>query len=394
MIEVTGKHNKAKVFTDNVDSETYKQVLDICNIEAYKNNQISIMSDCHAGAGCVIGTTMRIESKAISPNLVGVDIGCGLETVLLKISKEEMTNLLPDVDDFINNNIPSGRDVHEKALHNFDLNRLLCVDKLKNKDRILQAISSLGGGNHFCECGVNSYGEVFFTIHSGSRNLGKQVAEYYQDIAYKQINNHNDFIQEMKEQGREKEIETVLKKSKFHKIPKSMSYLKDDLFVSYIHDMKIVQEYAMLNRRSMIKSITDKFKLKVEHTISTVHNYIDTVSMILRKGAVSAQKGEFLVIPINMKDGFLICKGKGNSEWNFSAPHGAGRVYSRSACKAKLSLEEYQEQMEGIYTSCVGVNTLDEAPNAYKPMSEIIGNILPTVDILDIVKPIYNFKAH
>ncbi len=398
MTELKGKYNEAKIFTDIVDEASVSQVLLLLDQEFTAGSRIRLMPDIHAGAGCTIGTTMTISDKIV-PNLVGVDIGCGMETVKIKEEHIELQKL----DKLIYEKIPSGFDVREKTHRYFDEIDLkeLCCYKQINPLRAEKSLGTLGGGNHFIEADTDDEGNIYLVIHSGSRHLGLEVACFYQEEGYKELNSASkseieSLISDLKAQGREKEIQKRLKKLnnvQRTSIPKSLAYVSGNLFDCYIHDMKIVQKYAELNRQAMTDEILKGMKLHEEESFTTVHNYIDTDSMILRKGAVSAQKGERLLIPINMRDGSLICIGKGNDDWNRSAPHGAGRLMSRSAAKEAFTVSEFKNQMSGIYTSSVNRGTLDECPMAYKKIDDIVDNIADTADIEKIIKPIYNFKA-
>ena len=398
MLELRGKYNTAKVFTDVIDENAVSQIIMLLNQPMSQGQQIRIMPDVHAGAGCTIGTTMTITDKAV-PNLVGVDIGCGMETVCIKESFIEVQKL----DKLIRSEIPSGFAVRKKIhryMDKLDLADLYCIDHI-DMLRAEKSLGTLGGGNHFIEADRGEDGSVYIVIHSGSRHLGLEVAKYYQEEAYRRLNSCSKeeialFIAKMRSEGREKQIQKELKKltnTKHTDIPKPLAYTEGDLFGQYIHDMKIVQEYAMLNRQAMMDEIIKGMGLHVKDRFTTVHNYIDTENMILRKGAVSARKGEVLLIPINMRDGSLICTGKGNPDWNCSAPHGAGRLLSRGEARATLTLTEFKKQMEGIYSTSVSRETIDEAPMAYKTMDDIVSNIGDTAEIDDIIKPIYNFKA-
>lgn len=394
MIELKGKYNTAKVFTDNIEQAAISQILNLLNQEFVCGSQIRIMPDTHAGAGCTIGTTMTLKDKAV-PNLVGVDIGCGMETVLLKDSHVELQKL----DTIIHKYIPAGFDVRDNPhsyMNEIDLTQMRCAGHV-NLNRAELSMGTLGGGNHFIELDRDDNGRFYLVVHSGSRNLGKQVAEYYQKAAAKDLEKHrNDssrLIAELKAQGRETEIETELRKLKFMKLDKNLAFVEGQMFDDYIHDMKITQQYAMLNRKAIVKEIVKQMKFKVEDSFTTIHNFIETDSMILRKGAISAKAGEQVLIPMNMRDGSLICIGKGNPDWNQSAPHGAGRLMSRSAAKESITLSQFKESMEGIYSSTITKSTIDESPFAYKPMDEIIANIADTVEIVKIIKPVYNFKA-
>ena len=400
MIELKGKHNNCKVFTDNIDNETIGQLIALMNQSSVADSQIRIMPDTHAGKGCVIGTTMTISDKVI-PNLVGVDIGCGMAVAELKETRID----LPKLDSVIRKKVPSGFSIRDKAhkfLRNVDLEELYCYKNI-NVDRAEKSLGTLGGGNHFIEVDTNEDGQLYLVVHTGSRNLGKQVAEYYQDLAWKSLKNGNKGelikakIEELKAAGRQSEIEAEITKiqSTVESVPKELAYCEGELFDKYIHDMKITQEYAYWNREAILDTIVDEMHLHVVEQWQTIHNYIDTENMILRKGSVSAQAGEKLIIPINMRDGSLICVGKGNPDWNYSAPHGAGRLMSRSEAKQNITLSEFKKTMKeaGIYSTSVNQSTIDESPMAYKPMQEIIDNVKDTVEIIDIIKPIYNFKA-
>lgn len=398
MIELNGKYNSAKVFTDVIDQGAISQIIELCNQPVSMNSNIAIMPDVHAGAGCTIGTTMTVTDKIV-PNLVGVDIGCGMETVKLKEKHIELQKL----DKLIYEKIPSGFDVRDKA-HRYNdkicLTDLYCYEHI-NPIRAERSIGTLGGGNHFIEADKGEDGSIYIVIHSGSRHLGVETAKYYQEEAYKRLNGSSkkdidELIVRMKSDGMEKQIQseiTKLKNTKFTDVPKHLAYCEDELFEQYIHDMKIVQQFAMLNRQAMMDEIIKGMHLHVAEQFTTIHNYIDTETMILRKGAVSAQAGEKLLIPINMRDGSLICTGKGNPDWNCSAPHGAGRLMSRSMAKQSFTVSEFKKQMNGIYTTSVNAQTLDECPMAYKSIDDIIGNIGDTAEINEIIKPVYNFKA-
>ncbi len=398
MIELKGKYNQAKIFTDVVDEASVAQVLLLLNQEFVSGSRIRLMPDIHAGAGCTIGTTMTITDKVV-PNLVGVDIGCGMETVRVKEKHMELQKL----DKLIYEKIPSGFQVREKTHRCFeeiDLQELYCY-KYINSHRAEKSLGTLGGGNHFIEANRDEDGNLYLVVHSGSRHLGLEVANYYQEEGYRSLNGTSEkdvdgLVARLKAQGREREIQkqiTALKKTIQTNIPRALAYVSGELFGQYIHDMKIVQRYAELNRQAMMDEMVKGMKLHVEEQFTTIHNYIDTDAMILRKGAVSARKGEKLLIPINMRDGSLLCTGKGNEDWNQSAPHGAGRLMSRSAAKESFTVSEFKSQMQGIYTTSVGKDTLDECPMAYKGMEDIVKNISDTAEIDRIIKPIYNFKA-
>lgn len=398
MIILNGKYNSAKVFTEIIDEGAIAQIIELCNQPISENSSIRIMPDVHAGAGCTIGTTMTVSDKII-PNLVGVDIGCGMETIRLKEKHIEVQKL----DKLIYEKIPSGFEIRRKAhryIEKIDLTKLYCykhIDPLRAE----MSIGTLGGGNHFIEADKGSDGSIYIVIHSGSRHLGVETAKYYQNEAYRRLNNSsekevNELIEKLKADGKEKQIQSEIKKltsTKHTSVPKHLAYCEGELFEQYIHDMKIVQQFAFLNRQAMMDEIIKGMGFHVTERFSTIHNYIDTDKMILRKGAVSAESGEKLLIPVNMRDGSLICTGKGNPDWNCSAPHGAGRLMSRSQAKESFTVSEFKKQMKGIYTTSVNQQTLDECPMAYKSIEDIVDNIGDTVEINDIIKPIYNFKA-
>lgn len=398
MIEIRGKYNNAKIFTDVVDSASVTQVQELCNQEFTAGSRIRMMPDIHAGAGCTIGTTMTITDKVV-PNLVGVDIGCGMETIRIRESHIELQKL----DKLIYEKIPSGFSIREKAhkyISRVNLDELYCAEHV-DLLRAEKSIGTLGGGNHFIEADKDDEGNIYIVVHSGSRHLGVEVAGYYQEEGYKVLNGMDNktidtIIARMKAEGREKDIQKEIKKirnAKQTSIPKALAYVYGELFEKYIHDMKIVQHFAMINRQAMMDDIIKGMKIHVEERFTTIHNYIDTDNMILRKGAVSAGKGEMFLIPINMRDGSLICIGKGNEDWNCSAPHGAGRLMSRADAKQSFTVSEFKKQMTDVYTTSVNKATLDECPMAYKGMQDILDNIGPTADVIKIIHPIYNFKA-
>ena len=399
MFELRGKYAEAKVFTNIVDNESISQVLCLLNQPYVEGSRVRMMPDIHAGAGCTIGTTMTVKDK-ICPNLVGVDIGCGMETVRIREKHIEPQQL----DKIIRQNIPSGFSIRKNA-HRFaseiDLSKLCCF-KHVNHEKALLSIGTLGGGNHFIECDRDNDGNIYIVVHSGSRHLGLEIANLYQNAAYESLTKYSEdevasVIAELKTNGRSKEIQRTIVRMKMEKkicsVPKPLAYVEGNLFEQYLNDMRIAQQFAMLNRKAMIDVILRGTGYHVEEQFSTIHNYLDVDNNILRKGAVSARAGEKLLIPINMRDGSLICVGKGNEDWNYSAPHGAGRLMSRSAAKQTFTVSEFKKQMEGIYTTSVGRSTLDECPMAYKGMDDIVSNIGPTASIEAIIKPIYNFKA-
>ena len=401
MKEITGEFNIAKVFTDSLEEMSAEQIKGLCNQEIYKDSKIRIMPDVHAGKGCTIGTTMTIKDK-VCVNLVGVDIGCGLIVVELGKIKIDYEKL----DKYIRKNIPSGRAVHDDVSKNFEeemtifLNQLKCVDAI-NLDRVIKSIGTLGGGNHFIEIDEDDKKNKYLIVHSGSRSLGVTVAEYYRDIAFNKLNDSakevNDLIERLKKEGRKSEIQAEIGKITKDFIPREISYVEGVDFDNYIHDMRITQAYASVNRQEMVDILLEFFKKKNNKLeikqFETIHNYIDIDTMILRKGAISANEGERMIIPLNMRDGCIIAIGKGNEDWNNSAPHGAGRVLSRKRAKEQISLDKFRESMKGIWTSSISKDTLDESPMTYKPAKSIIKNIGDTVNIEMIIKPVYNFKA-
>ena len=398
MLELKGKYNSAKVFTDVIGESAVAQIIELCCQPMSEGAQIRIMPDVHAGKGCTVGTTMTINDKVV-PNLVGVDIGCGMEVAMLKEKHIEPQKL----DKAIRESVPAGFETRKKP-HRFneriDLTKLYCYKEI-NPLYAEKSLGTLGGGNHFIEADKDDDGRIYIVIHSGSRHLGLEVADCYQEEAYKRLNGSSKrdidaLIAKMKAEDKEKQIQTEitkLKNTKFTDVPKHLAYCEGELFEQYIHDMRIVQEFAMLNRKAMMDEIVKGMGLHIDEQFTTIHNYIDTEAMILRKGAVSAKAGEILLIPINMRDGSLICTGKGNTDWNCSAPHGAGRLMSRSEAKNTFTVSEFKKQMQGIYTTSVNSSTLDECPMAYKTMDDIVNNIGDTVDIDKVIKPIYNFKA-
>lgn len=404
-----------KIFTDDIEQEAINQINELLDQEAFKDSKIRIMPDVHAGKGCVIGFTGNLGDKVI-PNIVGVDIGCGMLCV-------ELGNIdldLERLDKIIREYVPSGFEVHDERKYKFlELQDLKCYRELKDTKRLERSIGTLGGGNHFIEIDIDEDNNKYLVIHTGSRNLGKQVAEYYQELA-NQLCNYNigeykekqqELIKTYKEQDRKQEIQSALIKLReeykidHKKIPKDLAYLEGQYREDYLHDMKICQEFAILNRKTIANIILKNimyyqdgeeplncWDLKDDY-FETIHNYISFEDNIVRKGAISAKKDEMVLIPMNMRDGCIIGVGKGNDDWNQSAPHGAGRIMSRMKAKETFNLDEYKESMKDIYTTSVNEDTIDEAPFVYKPMQEIIDNISDTVDIIKIIKPIYNFKA-
>ncbi|MFN7249868.1 MAG: RtcB family protein [Anaerobacillus sp.] len=396
MIEVKGRYNTAKIFTDNVEETAMGQIIELCDQEFAKESEIRIMPDTHAGAGCTIGTTMTIQDKIV-PNLVGVDIGCGMEVAFINKHKDEVD--FEELDDVIRKHIPSGfssraRNNRHPFSKKVDFRNVRCPFKL---ERAKDSIGTLGGGNHFIE--VNEYNDhIVLVIHSGSRNLGKQVAEYYQKRAYEELTEvseqRKELVEKLKREGRASEIEEALKALQKPTVSKDLAYLEGQGFHDYMNDMKIAQHYALLNRKAMVDDIVTKMGWIIEDSFTTIHNYIDIENMILRKGAISAQKDERVIIPINMRDGSILATGKGNPDWNFSGPHGAGRLMSRSKAKETVMLEDFRDTMKNVWTTSVNEKTLDESPMAYKPLEEILKHTEDAVHIDAIMKPLYNFKAN
>ena len=401
MIELNGKYNFCKVYTDEIDNETIGQLIALMNQKSAEGSKIRIMPDCHAGAGCVVGTTMTLSDRVI-PNLVGVDIGCGMRAIKLK----EKSIDLPALDSVIKKYVPSGFARRNEAIAVSNADKILAdVDT----DEAFKSLGTLGGGNHFIEVDRGSDGALWLVIHTGSRHLGIEVCSFYQNLAYEKLKRQaaggdiselsRDLIGRLKAEGRSKEISRELKKlndeykSKTPDVPQALAYVTGEDFVNYLHDMKLAQEHAKINRLTIAKQILKHAKLHETESFDTIHNYIDTESMILRKGAISAQSGERVIIPMNMRDGSLLCVGRGNPDWNFSAPHGAGRIMSRSQAKQSVSMKDFKDSMAGIYSTSVSRSTIDESPMAYKPMQSILDNIGESVEVVDIIKPIYNFKA-
>ena len=398
---IKGKHNEAKVFTDLIDASAYSALLQMCNQEYLSGSKIRIMPDVHAGKGCTIGTTMTIQDR-IAPAFVGVDIGCGM--LCAKIHQKVVD--FNALDRVIREKVPSGfsiRGTEHALVKDIPLEEIRAdVDVVRAR----LSAGSLGGGNHFIEMDRDDDGSLYLVIHSGSRHLGIEVANYYQEAGYDALagkaslkEEQAQLVRKLKAEGREKEINRAIKKLRTEAgkrqapLSKELAYVEGTLFRDYLHDMSIAQRFADCNRRTIIDEIVQGMRFDVEESFTTIHNYIDIENMILRKGAVSARRGEKLIIPINMRDGSLICTGKGNDDWNQSAPHGAGRLMSRAEAKKNIEVEDFRNIMQGIYTTCVGTATLDEAPQAYKPIESIVDNIEPTVEINSIIEPVYNFKA-
>ncbi|MCX4270335.1 MAG: RtcB family protein [Lachnospiraceae bacterium] len=398
MFEIKGQVNTAVCYAKVVEEEAIEQIRRMCDYEFTSGSKIRIMPDVHAGKGCTIGTTMTIVDKAV-PNIVGVDIGCGMYTVNLGKAEIDFGKL-----DEAAHFIPSGMHIWEGRQERFNLTELRCYRSLKNTKWLERSLGTLGGGNHFIEVDQAQDGTKFLVIHTGSRNLGKQVAELYQQLAV-DLNKGKEtyfaqrdaIIAEYKAAGRRKEIQAALEAISWSKreatMPEDLCYVYGTYFEDYLYDVEICQRYARRNREKIAEILLERVKLSGSDGFHTIHNYIDTEEMILRKGAIAAHKGEKVLIPINMKDGSVLAIGRGNSEWNDSAPHGAGRIMSRTKAKENLNMEEYKRAMEGIYTTSVNEATLDEAPMAYKSLEDIMDVIQETVEIVDIMKPIYNFKA-
>ena len=400
MLEIKGTINKAICYANIIEDEAVEQIRRMCDYPLSEGSRIRIMPDVHAGKGCTIGTTMTVHDK-VCPNIVGVDIGCGMYTVKLldrNLNFEEI--------DEAAHFIPSGMNVWNGRQEYFDLTELKCYRSLKDSRKLERSLGTLGGGNHFIEVDVSKDGEYYLVIHSGSRNLGKQVAEIYQQLAIDLHKGMEDFfiqqkeiIRTYKEAGRREEIQSALKDLRknyvTHEIdaPMDLCWLYGDFLEDYLHDVDICQQFAKRNRELIAEIILKRTGMTPAESFHTIHNYIDIEEMIIRKGAIAAHKGKKVLIPINMRDGAVLALGKGNLEWNFSAPHGAGRVMSRTKAKNILNMDEYTASMEGVYTTSVNVNTLDEAPMAYKSLEDIVDVIKDSVDIIDIIKPVYNFKA-
>lgn len=398
MIEITGQYNTAICYTPTLEKAAEEQIRADCDQKEFSGSILRVMPDVHAGIGCTIGTTMTITDKVV-PGMVGVDIGCGMET--LRIAEKELD--FGKLDEIIRTQIPCGREIRmepHELNKEIDLNELHCA-KHVNLERANCSIGTLGSGNHFIEVDRGVAGDLFLVIYSGSRHLGTQVAKFYQEEGRKALwggasHQIQAAISELKAQGRSQEIEATikaLKKEHSVHVPRDLAWVEGSLFDDYLHDMRITQHFAALNRRAIVDVIVKEMGLMPVEQFTTIHNYIDTEHQILRKGAVSAQKGEKLLIHINMRDGSLICVGRGNPEWNYSAPHGAGRLMSRREAFEKLSLQECRKEMSGIYSTCVNLDTLDESPMAYKGIGEVISQIGPAVDIQERILPLYNFKA-
>ena len=395
---INGKYGDAFVYATLVDNETEKQIKNLMNQKFVKNTRVSIMADCHAGKGCVIGTTMEIKDCCV-PSLVGVDIGCGMLTIMLGKMDIDLIKL----DRFVRKKIPAGFDVRkEEVKTSLDITKLFCYNKLDDKSRLRRSLGSLGGGNHFIEIDKDDDNNLYLIIHTGSRNLGKQVCDYYVKLAsldhekrYKKA--INDLINRYTRLNKKEKIEEGLKKLKdrYTITDNNLIPLFKDSFEAYLHDMAICQDFAKINREVIASDIMNYLGLDLKDYkyFHTIHNYINMSDLILRKGSISAYENELVLIPINMKDGSILAKGKSNKEYNFSAPHGAGRVLSRKEANEKITLEDFKMAMQGIYSTSVQIDTIDESPFAYKSIDDILPNILDTVEVLKIMKPIYNYKA-
>ena len=400
MFEIKGTVTTAVCYARVVEDEAIEQIRRMCSYALTEGSRVRIMPDVHSGAGCTIGTTMTVVDKAC-PNVVGVDIGCGMYTVRLADRDIDFEKV-----DAACHFIPSGMNVWEGRLERFDLTQLRCFRSLRDTKRLERSLGTLGGGNHFIEIDRASDGTYYLVIHSGSRNLGKQVAELYQKLAVDLHAGKEDYFQRRdkiirtyKEEGRRSEIQGALKAlekeyhAKVSAVPEDICWLYGTYLDDYLHDVEICQTFARRSREKMAEIILERTGMTAVEAFHTIHNYIDTEEMILRKGAIAAHAGEKVLIPINMRDGSVIAVGRGNPEWNYSAPHGAGRIMSRTKAKETIDMEAYRQSMAGIYTTSVSEDTIDEAPMVYKSLSDIIDVIRDSVDVLDVMKPVYNFKA-
>lgn len=397
-MEFQGKFATAICYARVIEDSAIEQIRVLCDQEFVQGSRIRIMPDVHAGKGCTIGTTMTVHDKAV-PNLVGVDIGCGMYTVKLTERDIDLAHF-----DEAAHFIPSGRDIWEGRQERFDLEALRCFRSLKDTRRLVRSLGTLGGGNHFIELERGEGGDIYLIIHSGSRNLGKQVAELYQKLAVELNQGRDEYfrrrdalIAEYKATGRRAQIQSALKELEWADkpltLPAELCFLFGRYLDDYLHDVDICQRFAQRNRELMARILLERAGLTAADAFHTVHNYIDVGERILRKGAIAAHEGERVLIPINMRDGSILAVGRGNPEWNFSAPHGAGRVLSRMAARETLSMEDYQAAMRGIYTTCVCPETLDESPMAYKSLPDILDAVRDSVDVIELLRPIYNFKA-
>lgn len=392
MLTLKGKYNEATVYTDNIDDNTIGQIITLCSQPFVKDSKIRIMPDTHGGKGCVIGTTMTIQDKIV-PNLVGVDIGCGLYVVKLKPGKLKMS--FDKLDKVIRERVPSGSRTHDKAIDDFDLDGVIAPI---HRGWASRSIGTLGGGNHFIEVNQGSDG-IYLVIHSGSRVLGKEIAEYHQEVAYKKLDGLRKELKvaatKAKKTGSLKMANDFMSDRELVKLDYDLSYVTGSDLENYLNDMEIAQRFAARNRYVMAQIILKamKWDKAVISSFDCVHNYIDINNHMLRKGATSAQLGEQIIVPLNMRDGSILATGKGNPDWNYSAPHGAGRMLSRSNAKAQISLESYQKAMKDVWTTSVSKKTIDEAPKAYKSARQLLADVKDTMEIQEIIKPLYNFKA-
>ncbi|WP_418462645.1 RtcB family protein [Frisingicoccus sp.] len=400
MFEIRGKVNTAVCYAKVIEDGAIEQIQRMCDYKLTEGSRVRIMPDVHAGKGCTIGTTMTVSDK-VCPNIVGVDIGCGMYTLKLTAQTLDFEKI-----DAACHYIPSGKNVWEGRMERFALTDLRCYRSLRDTKRLERSLGTLGGGNHFIEIDKAADDTFYLIIHSGSRNLGKQVAEIYQQLAIDlhmgkedYFRQRDEIIRTYKEAGRRGEIQKALKELKnnyeTHElfIPEDLCWLDGTFLEDYLHDVEICQNFARRSRERMAEIILERTGMGAEEGFHTIHNYIDTREMILRKGAIAAHAGEKVLIPLNMRDGSVIAIGKGNPEWNYSAPHGAGRVMSRARAKETLDMEDYKVSMQGIYTTSINEKTIDEAPMAYKSLDDIIDVIRESVDVIDIMKPVYNFKA-
>jgi len=392
---IKGKYAEAKIFIDHTEPGLIEQVQRVLDNLISDGQKIRIMPDCHVGSGICIGFTTIITDKVV-PYFVGSDIGCGM--LVQKLEDKDID--LEKLDNIIHKNVPSGFSLHNKPhrwANDTRISELRCKDKLPNINKFPLAVGTLGSGNHFIELNKDDEGNYYLVIHTGSRNLGKQVADYYQNEAYMQmkskVNNISEIIAQLQHLGREQEIESTLKSLPKVEIDKNLAYCEGKLMEDYLYDMRIAQEYARLNRKAIADTIQCGMKWNILEEFETVHNYIDLDAMILRKGAVSAKKGEILIVPMNMAWGSVIAIGKGNPDWNESCAHGSGRKMSRKKAKESVSMDAYRNSMNGIYTTCVDKSTIDESPMAYKNPEEVLENLKDTIEVVNRIVPVYNFKA-
>ena len=400
MITIKGKYNSAECYTDDIEYTAREQIKAMTNDPTFEGCKIRIMPDVHAGVGCTIGTTMTIGEK-VAPSMVGVDIGCGMYTVALGEVDIDL-----EAFDRAAHALPSGHGTRSEPVEPFDVSRLVCNKDIKRVAYAACSLGTLGGGNHFIELDKDEAGETYLVVHSGSRNLGAQVAEHYMDVAVdlaldkpSHMREREELVRTLKREKRDGQIQASLRKlddnwnAKRNTVSRERSCVYGQALEDYLHDLDVCIDFARRNREIIAESLLTAVGLRPVEEFHTVHNYIDTEMGVLRKGAISARKGERILIPINMRDGALICIGKGNEDWNSSAPHGAGRLMSRANARRQLTLEEYRKEMRGIYTTSVGMNTIDESPMAYKSIHDILRNIRPTCTVVNRLKPIYNFKA-